>query len=214
MEEESKQQSSQLESPEEESDDREKIVLDEDEGWGWNKDAGDIIDETHGNQTLTALIPSEEIRLRARVDELEDKIRDLEAEKEKLEESHKTVQLRSEKLVRKLKEYKVQNNSLQQQLNIHKSGSDFFDLDSAIVEELKSQLSSMERTLGETKEECKKAQLEKENLIKRLDVLVAANERLMEIKERQDRDVEVMQIQISELIKKVRKTDSISIAQH
>ncbi|XP_060816665.1 golgin subfamily B member 1-like isoform X1 [Bombus pascuorum] len=177
--------------------------LDE-ETWGWNVDDAQLIDEQH---LTTTLIPSKEMQLQAKIDDLQDQIKDLEKEKEKMTEESKATQLRNAKLIKKLKEYKVQLESLQQQIKIQKSASDFYELDSAIEEELKSQISKLEKTLVELKEEQKNTVAEKEALIKRLDVVVSANERYMEMKERQDMDMEVLRIQNKELSDKVEVLD-------
>lgn len=177
----------------------EKLNVDE-ETWGWNED--DV--QVGGEQNLIAtLTPSLEVQLRMKVDDLEDRIKDLEAEKDRIAEENKVAQLRSGKMIKKLKEYKVQIDNLQQQLKAQKSASGFYDLDSAIEEELKSQISKLEKTLSEAKEEQKNVAAEREGLVKRLDVVVAANERYMEMKERQDMDMEVLRIRNKELSEKI-----------
>ncbi|XP_015433470.1 PREDICTED: golgin subfamily A member 4-like [Dufourea novaeangliae] len=180
----------------------EKFNVDE-ETWGWNADDAQLA----GEPVTTALVPSMEMQLRAKVDDLQDQIRDLEKEQDKMTEENKALQLRSGKMIKKLKEYKVQVENLQKQLKIQKSAIDFYDLDSAIGEELKSQISKLEKTLNEVKEEQKSTIAEKEALMKRLDVLMSANERYMEMKERQDMDMEVLRIRNKELSDKVETLD-------
>nr|XP_031848845.1 golgin subfamily A member 4-like isoform X2 [Nomia melanderi] len=180
----------------------EKLNVDE-ETWGWNPEDAELA----GEQQVTALIPSTEIQLQAKMEDLEDRIKDLEKERDKLTEENKHVQLRSGKMIKKLKEYKVQVENLQQQLKIQKSTSDFYELDSAIEEELKSQISRLEKALNENREEQKSMAAEKEALTKRLDVVLSANERYMEMKERQDMDMEVLRIRNKELSDKVETLD-------
>lgn len=181
----------------------EKLTIDE-ETWGWNADDVQMVAD---HDLTTTLVPNAEVQLRAMVDDLQDRIKDLTSEKEKLLEENKALQVRSAKMIKKLKEYKVQMDSLQQQLKIQKSASDFYELDSAIEEELKSQISKLEKTVGELREEQKKVNIEKETLLKRLDVLTSANERYMEMKERQDMDMEVLRIQNKELANKLQILD-------
>ncbi|KOX80113.1 Protein lava lamp [Melipona quadrifasciata] len=182
---------------------KESIPL-EKETWEWNAEDAQLASEQH---LTTTLIPSIEIQLQARIDDLQDQIKDFEKEKEKIIEESKAAQLRNTKMIKKLKEYKVQIDSLQQQLKIQKPANDFYELDSAIEEELKSQISKLEKTLSEIKEEHKNTVVEKEALMKRLDVVVSANERYMEMKERQDMDMEVLRIRNKELSDKVDALD-------
>ncbi|KAK1124468.1 hypothetical protein K0M31_006819 [Melipona bicolor] len=181
----------------------EKLNVDE-ETWEWNAEDAQLASEQH---LTTTLIPSIEIQLQARIDDLQDQIKDFEKEKEKIIEESKAAQLRNTKMIKKLKEYKVQIDNLQQQLKIQKPANDFYELDSAIEEELKSQISKLEKTLSEIKEEHKNTVVEKEALMKRLDVVVSANERYMEMKERQDMDMEVLRIRNKELSDKVDALD-------
>ncbi|XP_076231576.1 uncharacterized protein LOC143177513 isoform X2 [Calliopsis andreniformis] len=180
----------------------EKLYVDA-ETWDWNAEDAQLASE----HVAATLVPSVEAQLRAKVDDLQDQIKDLEKEKEKMLEENKVTQLRSTKVIKKLKEYKVQVENLQQQLKIQKSTSDFYELDSAIEEELKSQITKLEKALNETKEEQKTMIAEKEALMKRLDVVVSANERYMEMKERQDMDIEVLRIRNKELSDKVEALD-------
>ncbi|CAL7944495.1 unnamed protein product [Xylocopa violacea] len=184
----------------------EKLIVDE-ETWGWNAEDVELVDEGHISATLA---PSAEEQLRAKVDDLQDQIKDLEKEREKMLEENKAAQLRNAKMIKKLKEYKMQVEGLQQQLKIQKSAgekSSFYDLDSAIEEELKSQISKLEKTLSEVREEQKTTVAEKEALAKRLDVVMSANERYMEMKERQDMDMEVLRIRNKELTDKIEALD-------
>ncbi|XP_076376935.1 uncharacterized protein LOC143259292 isoform X2 [Megalopta genalis] len=182
----------------------EKLIVDE-ETWGWTEEDAELIGEKVA--TSLALVPNTEMQLRAQVEDLQDQIKDLEKERDALKEENKHIQLRSGKMIKKLKEYKVQVENLQQQLKIHKSTRDFYELDSAIEEELKSQISKLEKTLNEVREEQKNMLIEKESLTKRVDILVAANERYMEMKERQCMDMEVLRIRNKELSDKVQFLD-------
>lgn len=184
--------------------DAEKINVDE-EIWGWNTEDAQL--DSEQAMASTMLISNAEIELRAKIDDLQDQVKDLERERARMGEENKAAQLRNAKMIKKLKEYKVQTESLQRQLKIQKSASDFCGLDSAIEEELKSQIGKLEKSLDEIKEEQRNTVAEKEALMKRLDVVVSANERYMEMKERQDMDMEVLRIRNKELSEKVEILD-------
>lgn len=181
----------------------ENLNVDE-ESWGWS---AENVQSAVGSQHLSTMTLSAEMQLRAKVEDLENKIADLEAQNVRIAEESKAAQVKSGKLVKKLKEYKVQIEGLQQQLKTQKQTDSFFDLDTAIEEELKAQIASLERALNEIKEEKKNIIAEKEALLKRLDVVVSANERYMEMKERQDMEVEVLRIQNKELSNKVQSLE-------
>ncbi|XP_029673759.1 uncharacterized protein LOC115241927, partial [Formica exsecta] len=146
--------------------------------------------------SATPVQTSVETQLRLQIENLQDRIKNLEEQNAKIAEDSKSAQIKSGKLVKKLKEYKVQIESLQQQLKMQKQAGSFFDLDTAIEEELKMQIASLEKTLNEIKEKKKNIIAEKKALLKRFDVVVLrANERYMEMKEKQDMEVEVLRIQ-------------------
>jgi len=184
------------------NDSSEKVNLDE-ESWGWNAEDVQLIDDQHLDNRMT-LIPNVEVQLRAQVEDLQDKIKELEAQNAKIAEESKAAQIKSAKLVKKLKEYKMQIESLQQQLKTQKQTDSFFDLDTAIEEELKTQIANLEKALKDSKEEHKNIIMEKDALLRRLDVIMSANERYMEMKERQDMEIEVLRIQNKELDNKIQ----------
>ncbi|XP_032687295.1 golgin subfamily A member 4-like isoform X3 [Odontomachus brunneus] len=183
----------------------EKLNVDE-ESWGWSTEDAQLAGDQHLGDTIT-LFPDAEIRLRAQIEDLQDRIKDLETQNAKIVEESKAAQVKSGKLVKKLKEYKVQVESLQQQLKTQKQADSFFDLDTAIEEELKTQIVNLEKALNEIKEEKKNIVAEKEAFLKRFDVVVSANERYMEMKERQDMEIEVLRIQNKELGNKVQSLE-------
>ncbi|XP_031783521.1 golgin subfamily B member 1 isoform X9 [Nasonia vitripennis] len=153
------------------------------------------------------MVLSAETQLKLQVDELEEKLRELTEENAKLIEEGKVAQVKNVKYVKKLKEYKVQFDSLQRQLKSQKSMGGFGDLDSAIEEELKSQVDALEKALTESKAETKKIAAEKEKLLNRIDVLTAATERFTEAKEKQDTEVHIWQMRYKELEMKLQQLD-------
>ncbi|XP_018360698.1 PREDICTED: protein lava lamp-like isoform X3 [Trachymyrmex cornetzi] len=181
----------------------ENLNIDE-ESWGWS---AENVQSAISSQHLSTMTLSAEMQLRAKVEDLENRIKDLEAQNARIAEESKSAQVKSGKLVKKLKEYKVQIEGLQHQLKTQKQTDSFFDLDTAIEEELKAQITSLEIALNEIKEEKKNIIAEKEALLKRLDVVVSANERYMEMKERQDMEVEVLRIQNKELGNKIQSLE-------
>ncbi|XP_018049828.1 PREDICTED: centromere-associated protein E-like isoform X4 [Atta colombica] len=180
----------------------ENLNIDE-ESWGWNENIQSAISSQH----LSTMTLSAEMQLRTKVEDLENRIKDLEVQNIRITEESKSLQVKNGKLVKKLKEYKVQIEGLQQQLKTQKQTDSFFDLDTAIEEELKAQITRLETALNEIKEEKKNIITEKEALLKRLDVVVSANERYMEMKERQDMEVEVLRIQNKELGNKIQSLE-------
>lgn len=70
-----------------------------------------------------------------------------------------------------------------------KPADEFFDLNDAIQEELKSQITQLEKRIKEITAELEKEKAEKKNILNRVDVLTAANERMLEMKEIQDTEV-------------------------
>lgn len=181
----------------------ENLNIDE-ESWGWNAESAQSV---VSSQHLSTMTLSAEMQLRAKVEDLQNRITDLEAQNARIAEENKAAQVKSGKLVKKLKEYKVQIEGLQQQLKTQKQTDSFFDLDTAIEEELKAQIANLEKALNEIKEEKKNVIAEKEALLKRFDVVVSANERYMEMKERQDMEVEVLRIRNNELGNKIQSLE-------
>lgn len=180
----------------------EPLNVDE-ESWGWNTEDSQLVNDP----SVTPVTSSVETQLRMQIEDLQDGIKNLEMQNAKIAEESKTVQIKNGKLMKKLKEYKMQIESLQQQLKTQKQADSFFDLDTAIEEELKMQIANLEKALNEIKEEKKNIIAEKEALLKRLDVTVSANERYMEMKERQDMEIEVLRIQNKELGNKMQSLE-------
>ncbi|CAB0034847.1 unnamed protein product [Trichogramma brassicae] len=129
-------------------------------GSGWDDDVTPSFIETSGNS---------EAQLQTRVDQLEEKLKDLSYENTKLVEESKVAQVKIVRYVKKLKEYKVQLDSLQNELKTSQTMGAFDDLNAAIEEELKTQVAALEKALSEAKEDLKKAAAEKENLTNRID---------------------------------------------
>ncbi|XP_064556188.1 protein lava lamp [Drosophila montana] len=123
------------------------------------------------------------------------RIEELEAQKAKL-------QTKTAKLMKCVKEYR----SKEQQEAARKDNNN--ELDGAIMDELKLQLQLQETRQAKTEELLQQQTLEKEKLVKRIDVLTAGNERMAELKERQDREVQMYQTRIRELQQKLEQLES------
>ncbi|KAH8420293.1 hypothetical protein KR009_008819 [Drosophila setifemur] len=127
--------------------------------------------------------------LRVRISQLEQQLTTAEQQKSEL-------QTKAAKLMKRLKEYKTKVTA-QPTLAVDN------DLDSAIIEELKHQLQLQESRQAKAEEQVQQLALEKEKLAKRIDVLTAGNDRMTELKERQDMDVQMYQARIRELQEKL-----------
>ncbi|BFG04368.1 protein lava lamp [Drosophila madeirensis] len=130
--------------------------------------------------------------MHARIGQLERQLATAEQQKAEL-------QTKTAKLLKRLKEYKSKALA-------PVTASDN-DLDGAIIEELKHQLQLQEARQAKSEELVQQHALEKEKLSKRIDVLTAGNDRMAELKERQDRDVQMYQARIRELQEKLSQMD-------
>ncbi|XP_020806921.1 protein lava lamp [Drosophila serrata] len=134
--------------------------------------------------------------LQARIAQLEQQLATAEQQKTEL-------QTKTAKLMKRLKEYKTKAATTPTPAPLALDN----DLDTAIIEELKHQLQLHESRQAKAEEQLQQHLLEKEKLAKRIDVLTAGNERMAELKERQDMDVQMYQARIRELQAKVSQLD-------
>lgn len=141
--------------------------------------------------------------LERHISEKDDYIRQLELEKERLQQEIIELKVKSGKLLKKLKEYKAKSEELQRR----SASMETNELDLAIQEELNAQIKTLENQLSELRTDHEKAVAEKESLLNRVDVLVAANERFTEMKERQDVQLEVQLAKIKELNIKIHQLE-------
>lgn len=87
------------------------------------------------------------------------------------------------------------------------AGSDFFDLDATIQEELKSQIAQLEKRLKEVAVELEKEKSEKSKLLKQCEILGSANDRMVELKEIQDSEVLRWKRKCEEIEERLQKHD-------
>lgn len=163
----------------------ENVVLDSfgenDDGWAWGPEEAKL-EEEHRYQS-----ESSSHNLVGQLQQLTEKVKVLELEREHHLEEIRQAQIKSGKLIKKLKELKAKNEQLTSQ--IAAQSSDFPGLDDAIQDEFKLQIENLEKKVKELTADLTKERLEKDNLKKRIDVLTAANERMIEMKERQEVEI-------------------------
>lgn len=166
----------------------------EEERWGWGSVEAQLEEEHIRKQQETVLCSEASYMLNDRIVALEGHIKDIEAEKEKFSEELHAAQVRSGKMLKKLQDLKLKNDSLlKENMELARKNCDknFGDLDQAIEEELKICIDTLEKELKEVRSERDAGCAEKERLATHIDMLTCANERLVEMKERQDIDIEV-----------------------
>ncbi|XP_022221615.2 protein lava lamp [Drosophila obscura] len=140
-----------------------------------------------------------EIRTQPDGEAMHARIGQLERQLAAAEQQKAELQTKTAKLLKRLKEYKSK-------AVVTVTAPDN-DLDGAIIEELKHQLQLQEARQAKNEELVQQHALEREKLSKRIDVLTAGNDRMAELKERQDRDVQMYQARIRELQEKLTQMD-------
>merc|ERR1719228_2340502 len=154
------------------------------EGWG--------VEQAEVQQTSSQDV----ILLETEISDLRGKLRNVEEEKTKLAEELNAAKLKNGKLLVKVKQLTKEVENLKKS----KSGStEMDDLDKALQDEMKLQADKAQNELREVKKEMENLKLEKENFAKRIDTLTSANEKMVELKEKQDNDVEFLQYKNKEL---------------
>nr|XP_036227667.1 protein lava lamp isoform X2 [Bactrocera oleae] len=156
------------------------------------------------------LVPREQ-QLEIQLAEQADRIAELQLAVERCEQQKQELQVKSGKFMKKLKEYKTKIDELKSSVGKTVKSTDasasFLDLDAAIQDELKTQIKQLESTLLEERKQLELHGVEKEKLLKRIDVLTAGSERMAEMKERQDMEVQMYQARIKELQAKVNQLE-------
>lgn len=149
------------------------IFGENDDGWGF------VVDEP---RPVSEQIPVPQTQPTNQA--LLDQISTLELEREKHLDDLRQAQVKSGKLIKKLKEFKVKNDELT--LKLSKKDDGFGDLESAIQDELKSQNEILEKKVKEIQYDLDKEKREHSSLATKIIVLTNANERMVEMKEKQD----------------------------
>ncbi|CAH0560726.1 unnamed protein product [Brassicogethes aeneus] len=173
------------------------IVDDNDDGWGWGPEEAKK-EEAYMLKTSAVTEISE---LKSQVDSLNEQVRVFQLERESHLEEIKQLQVKSGKLIKKCKEFKLKYEQISKKESSAavSKDDDFFNLDNAIQEELKVQVERLEKTVKDVTSELEKEKLEKLMLVKKVDTLTTANEKFVEIKERQDFELMNLQRKYDEL---------------
>lgn len=173
-------------------------ALEIEDGWGWG---GENVEVTQATTSLLSPRSDLEVRLQ----EQKDIVEKLEQEKAALNDELHKIQENFKKMMKKLKEYQQKIKELE----AARRGSSVEpnDMDLVIQEELNSQVQKLEAKLKEINTEKDKEQQEKEALLKKIDVLSNANDRMLEMKERQDNQMEMYQLKIKELSQKLHNLE-------
>lgn len=166
----------------------------------WGNDA--ILEEQHQQQSIS----QDQVGLNRAAINLQLEIDEVKTDRDNISAELSALQTKYAKLMKKLREYKSKIDGFE--LVKSQSRSSFVepnDLDLAIQEELNNQIKTLEQKLKEVKTEQEKDALEKKKLLSRVDVLTAANDRMTEMKDKQDVEIEVCKTKIRELNGRLEK---------
>ncbi|KAH0999460.1 hypothetical protein HUJ04_001353 [Dendroctonus ponderosae] len=172
-----------------------------DDGWGWGPEEARLEEEHMSTVENTPQVKS----LLLEIQQLKENIMVLQIERENHLEEIKQLQIKSGKLIKKCKELK---SKTEQSVSSKKQDdTSFFDLNETIQEELKAQVQQLEKKLKELTVDQEKDKVEKNNLLKRVDVLTSANERMLEMKEIQDSEVFRLRRNYDEIAQKLQENE-------
>ncbi|XP_014248621.1 myosin-11-like isoform X2 [Cimex lectularius] len=159
-------------------------LKDEEDGWGWMGSDSQVTEV----ETKTDL---------PKVVELQNKLRKLQEDYDLVSSELESNKIKCQKYIKKLKEMKIQIDNLERAKSAPKAN--FNDLDFAIQEELRSENDKLTLKVNELTTQMSSLKLERESLLKRVDTLTSANEQLVNMKERQDIEVQMWQRRSNEL---------------
>ncbi|XP_022114509.2 COP1-interactive protein 1 isoform X2 [Pieris rapae] len=153
-------------------DSKEVDPFNSDEGWGLGE-SEEIYDVTPG------------------VTQLNQEIKQLQDNNDRLKKELDASNNKLLRAIKKLKELKNANDMLANELKISKQISNSSMLDMAIESELSSNLEMLEKKVQELTDTINKEKKDKETLTKQNEVLKNANDRLIELKEKMDNELEL-----------------------
>uniref|UniRef100_A0A0A9ZB70 Golgin subfamily B member 1 n=2 Tax=Lygus hesperus TaxID=30085 RepID=A0A0A9ZB70_LYGHE len=162
-------------------------IKDEEDGWGW-MGAENVMPEVEAAQ------PQES----SRISELTNTVQQLEIERDTAVQQLEAMKVNYRKVLKKLKDMKAE------QAKVETTKGGFSDLDLVLQEELRSENDALRAKMGELSKQFESLKKEKEMLTKRVDTLTSANEQLVDMKERQDIEVQMWQKRSSELSNQVQ----------
>lgn len=178
-------------------------ALEIEDGWGWGSENASEPQQQQIHAPLSLLSPRSDLEVR--LQEQRDIVERLEQEKNVLSDELINLRDNSKKMMKKLKEYQTKMKELETRALRKSSSAESNDLDLAIQEELNSQVLKLETKLREVNAEREKEQQEKEMLTKKVDVLMSASDRMTEMKERQDSQMEMYQLKIRDMSQKLKQ---------
>ncbi|XP_026491738.2 protein lava lamp-like isoform X1 [Vanessa tameamea] len=123
--------------------------------------------------------------------QLYQQIQQLNETNNKLKQEVETSNTKLLKALKKLKELKVTNDMLSKELQLTKKISQSSMLDMTIENELSNNVEELEKKVQELNTDLNKEKLEKEALKKQNEVFKNANDRLLEMKEKMDNELEM-----------------------
>ncbi|XP_052128371.1 protein lava lamp [Frankliniella occidentalis] len=177
--------------------------INDDDSWGWGADSAHL--EVQHQQQKSQIEPTSgdvEHELQKKIESLQSEYESLEREKIQLAEDLKASQIRAAKLTRKLRDLKTKYDEVSDKSR--STDSPFDSLDQAIEEERMKQMQGLEKELKEVQAELNAFKAERDRLQKQVEVFSSANERMLEIKERQDVEVEMWQKRSKDLTNQVQ----------
>ncbi|KAK3907937.1 Protein lava lamp [Frankliniella fusca] len=177
--------------------------INEDDTWGWGADSAHIeVQHQHLKTQIEPISESLGNELQLKIELLQSANETLEKEKVQLADDLKASQIRAAKLTRKLRDLKSKYDEVSDKSRA--TDSPFDSLDQAIEEERMKQVQGLERELKEVQAELNAFKAERDRLQKQVEVFSSANERMLEIKERQDVEVEMWQKRSNDLTNQVQ----------
>lgn len=156
-----------------------------DEGWGLGETEADAEQVTPGFSKFN------------------EQILKLQMDNERLKSDLTASNAKLMKALKKLKELKNRNDILSNELNISKQVSQSSFLDSAIEDELKVHIGELEKKIEELNADVSRERREKESVRKQNEVFHNANERLTEMKEKLDNEIELWKFKFREANDKI-----------
>lgn len=162
-------------------------IKDEEDGWGWMAQEATL---EHDHKHSEAL----------KIQELTTKLSKLSEERDQYLNELTSTKTKCQKLMKKVKEIKTINENLERS----KSDVGFSDLDFAMQEELRAENDKLQAKLTEMSSQISLLKNEKNSMTKRLDILITANEQLVDLKERQDLEVQMWQKKSNQLMNEVK----------
>ncbi|XP_068215969.1 golgin subfamily B member 1-like isoform X2 [Palaemon carinicauda] len=143
---------------------------------------------------------SVDLKYQEEIDDLKEKVIAIEKEKNSIYDELQAAKLKSGKMLQKLKLTQSKNEALTKEIQKLKAkAGGFSDLDQALEEEWKAQVTKAETERDEYKQKLDEVENEKDNLLTQIDVLTAAQEEYIEMKEDQDTTIKLLKARNKEV---------------